>query len=63
MYSARDQVVTCAFRRALGQNRGFDIDKSVLVKILAGNMRDPAAHDQILLHARASEVEITVFQS
>ena len=56
------EIVAGALGRGFDHHRGLDLDEAVLVEIVAGDLGDARASDQVLLQRRASEVEIAVFE-
>ena len=62
MHTARHKVVARAFRRALGENRGFDLEEILGIEIFPREERDFMPHDEVFLHRGAAQVEIAVFQ-
>ena len=61
--AARHQVVPCAFGRALGEHRRFDVDETVLVEKLAHLHGYAVAQDQVLLHHRPAQIKHAVRQA
>ncbi len=62
MDAARHQVIARAFRRALGQDRRFHFDKTVLVEVIAEHLRRFGTKLQRALHFRTAQVEVTILQ-
>ena len=62
MNPAGHQKVPGAFRRAAHEHGGFDFDKPIFIKIVAGDLGDLVAHEDIFLQIRPPQVEIPVFQ-
>ena len=60
---ARHQVVPSAFRRAACEHRGFDLDKTKVVEVTAGQLGDFMPREKILKELRAAQVEIPVPQA
>ena len=63
MHAGRHEVVARALGRGLGQHRGLDLDKALLVKVVAGYLRDTVAQHQVLLHGRAAQVKVAVLEA
>jgi hypothetical protein len=62
MYPAGDQIVACAFWCGLGENRSFNLEKSVLVEVPPGRLHQPVAEDQVPLELRTTEIQHPVAQ-
>ncbi len=62
VHAARYQIVARAFRGRLGEHRRLDVDETVPVQKVTHSARDPAADDQTLLHARATQVHVAITQ-
>ena len=60
---AWDEKIARPFRRALGEDRRFDFDKTLLVEIIAGRFRHAVTNAQIARQLWAAQVEITVGQA
>ena len=56
------QKVARALRRGFDQHGGLQLDKPVLVKIVAGDLRDAVAHQDVVLQIRPPQIQIAVFQ-
>ena len=63
MHPTGHQVIACAFRRALGEHGGFDINKPVGIQKLAHLHRHAVAQDQVVLHIRTAQVQHPVRQA
>ena len=63
MQTAWHEVITRALRGALGQHRRFDLQKTLLIKVGTGAMRNAVPQHQVALHAGAAQIEITVFEA
>ena len=62
MHTAGHEVVARALRRALGENRGFDLEEILLIEVFTREKRDLMAHDEVFLHRWAAQIEITILQ-
>ena len=61
--TARYEVVTSAFWRALAEFRRFNVDEAVFVEERAHGMFYFMAHDEVVLHFRTAQVEVAVFEA
>ncbi len=57
VHTRRHEIVARAFRRALGQHRGFDVDEAQLVQELAHFDGHAIAQHQVALHLRTAQVQ------
>ena len=55
--AAGHEVVARAFRGALGEHGGFDVDETVRIEELAHLHRHLVAQHQVVLHVRAAQVQ------
>ena len=62
MDAARHQIVARAFGRRLRQNRRLDLPEAFGVEILADRQRDAMPQAQVVLQARAAQIEIAIAQ-
>ena len=62
-HAAGHEIVARAFRRALGQDRRFDLDELLLVEIVPGRLDQAVAQHERLLHRRPAQIEIAEFQA
>ena len=63
VHPAGHQVVARAFRRALGEHGGFDVDKTMGVQKLANLHRHFVAQHEVFLHVGAAQIEHAVGQA
>ena len=63
VHTAWHQIVTCTFWGCTGQNRCFDIQKAFVFQVVAYKAGGLAAHNQLFLHLRTTEIHITVTQT
>ena len=63
VHTARHQVITRTFGRALGQHGRFNIDKTIGVQKLAHRHRHFVAQHQVFLHVRTAQIEHAVSQA
>ncbi len=63
MGTARHQVITRAFRCGFGQDRGFDIQKTLRIEKPPQGTRHVRTQAQALQHLRAAQVDITEAQT
>ena len=63
VHTAGDQVIACAFGRALGQHGRFDVDETMLVQKLAHFHGHFVAQHQVVLHVRTAQVQHTVCEA
>src|SRR5215468_3881048 len=62
MHTARDEIVARAFGRRLRQNRGLDLEESVLAEISARRLHQPVTQYNVVLKLRAAEIEEAMTQ-
>ena len=63
MHTARNQVVAGTFRGAAREHRGFNIDKALLIQVIADGQCNLVAQFQIALHLQAAQVQNAVRQT
>ena len=63
VYTARNEVVTSALRSGFAQHRSFDFQEMVLVKVVAHELSYFMTQNQVILHFRTTQVQITIFQT
>ena len=63
MNTARYQVISGAFRCRFRQHRGFDLKEAFFGHELTGEHCHFASHNQVSLDIRATQIQITVFQT
>ena len=63
MISRRNEIVTCTFWRRAGEDRGRDLQKSVLHHTAAQLSDYVAAKYDFLLDSRIAQVKVTVLQT
>ena len=63
MGARRHQVVTRAFRRGLGQHRGFDVDEAGRVHVTANAGGQVVAQAQAALHLGTTQVDVAVLEA
>src|SRR6185503_12440864 len=56
----RDDVVACAFRRGLDQDRSFDFSKSLLGHVSTDFVENSMTQVQVCLQLRTAEIEIAI---
>jgi len=61
--AAGHQVVSRPLGRALREHRCLDLDKSLLVQVIADAFENAVSFEEIVLHGRAAKVEITVLEA
>ncbi len=61
--AARHQVVTSAFRGALGQHRGFDFQEAIFCQVVTGRLGNLVTHDDVVLDCFSAQVKITIFET
>src|SRR3989338_3135371 len=59
----RHDKVACAFRRIFGKLWRFNFNKSLPVQVIANKFNDLMAQSQVLLHARAAQVQVPIFEA
>ncbi len=59
---AGDQIVTRAFRCALGQDRRLDLDKASFVQKVADELDDSVTQDHVSLHPRPAQIEVAILE-
>ena len=62
MNSAGDQVIPGAFRRALGQHRRFDLDKTPFIEEIPNDLDDAMPFDKMILHRGAPQVQVAILE-
>ena len=63
IHARRHQVIARAFRRTPGQHRRLDVDEARGVEIAAHFHRHFVPQPQVLLHLRASQIEVAVLEA
>ena len=63
VHAAGHQVIPGPFRRALAQHGGLDFQESVVIHIVPHQLGYFVTQDQVGLHLRTAQVQITVFQA
>ena len=63
MDTARNQVISCAFRCTLCQHRSFNLQKSLICHKLTGQCCYLRTHHQVSLNIRSSQIQKTIFQT
>ena len=63
VHSARHQIVPCAFRRTLGQNRRFHFKKAFRIQKSTDGLHNVMPEAQEPLHLRPPKIQVAVFQS
>ena len=63
IYTAWYQVVSGAFRGALGEHRSFNFQKIIFIQECSHFMDNLMSHDEMILHFRTSQIDITIFQA
>ena len=63
VYTAGNQIVACALRSGFAQHRGFNFQETMLVQIVAHQLSNLMTQNQIALHFRTTQVQITEFQA
>ena len=58
--SARHEKIARAFRRRTAEHRRFNLQKAVLVEIIAHDLRHAVPEHDVLLHFRTPQVEIPI---
>ena len=63
MRTRRNEIVARTLGGRLGQHRGFDIDETGVIEIMAHRLGDLVALTQTLTHHVATQVEIAILQA
>ena len=62
MDTGRNQIVARALRRGLLQNRRLDLQESLLIEVVAGDLGDAVAQLEVALHGRTAQIQIAVLE-
>ena len=63
MHAARNEVITCTFRRRFREHRRLDFPEPVFVEVTADGNRHAVPEADVLLQPRPPEVEVAVPQA
>ena len=61
-HARRHKVIAGALGSGFDEDRGLDLQKPVIVKVIAGNFYDLVALDDLVLHVGAAKIQVAVFQ-
>ena len=61
--TARDKIVTGAFRSALAEHRRFDFKEALVIHEVTDELRHFMTEDEVALHFWSAQVKITIAQS
>ena len=62
MHAGGYEIVARTLGRGLGEHRGFDLEETLLVKVVASHLGDAVAQRHIALHGGAAQIEIAVLE-
>ena len=63
MNTAWNKEISCSLGSGADKNRCFNLNKTVLVEIVTGNLTNLVAHDNVALKVGTTKVKIAIFKS